>query len=211
LIYVHRLALAAGAAAINVANRILRTARETLTYVHRHALVASVAAILLLVVPAGIAITVGLGRNDGPPGADVTAQASNHSLDKPADSGQSSANESAQPTLPADDSAHTSQEPTAKLKSPTKLKVALSAAAPVETSSDQATLPKEKAHTKNSSKLIVVVMNIEEGRVSEAYVKDHHPGLEAYEATAIRLARQRRYSKDKMGTETTVVKVTSDQ
>jgi hypothetical protein len=213
LIYVHRLALAAGAAAINVANRILRTARETLTYVHRHALAAGVAAILLLLVPAGIAITVGLGRNDGPPGADVTAQASNHSLDKPADSAQSSANQSAQPTLPADDSAHTSQEPTAKLKSSTKkLKVASSAAAPAETSSDQPpTLPKEKAHTKNSSKLIVVVMNIEEGRVSEAYVKDHQPGLEAYEATAIRLARQRRYPKDKMGTETTVVKVTSDQ
>jgi hypothetical protein len=54
-------------------------------------------------------------------------------------------------------------------------------------------------------------MQIEDGRVSEAYVKDHHPGLEAYEATAIRLARQRRYSKDKKGTETTVVKVTSVQ
>ena len=207
------LGLAAGAAAISVTNSILRTAKETLTYVHRHALAASVAAILLLVVPAGIAITVGLGRNDGRPAADVTAQASNHAPQNPTGSGQSTANESAQPALPADDPARTSQEPIAKPKSPTqKLKAPSSAAAPAEPSSDQgSTLPKEKSRTKNSSQLIVVVMNIEKGRVSEAYVKDHHPGLEAYEATAIRLARQRRYSKEKTGTETTVVKVTGDQ
>ena len=79
-------------------------------------------------------------------------------------------------------------------------------------SSDQRSLlSNEQSLPKNPSKLIVVVVQIEGGRVVEAYVKDHHPGLEAYEATAIRIARQRRYSNDKIGTQTTVVKVTSDQ
>jgi hypothetical protein len=210
LTYVHRRAQAASAAAIINTNRMLAAAKETLTYVHRHALAASVAAVLLLVVPAVIAITVRLGRDDGRPGPAVFAQASNHAPASPADSGQSRANKSEKPT---DNSRHTAQEPTAKPKSPTpKLKMAPSSAAPANMSSDQKSLPpNEQSPPQNSSKLIVVVVQIEGGRVTEAYVKDHRPGLEAYEATAIRLARQRRYSNDKIGTQTTVVKVTSDQ
>jgi hypothetical protein len=210
LTYVHRRARAASAVAIINTNRMLAAAKETLTYVHRHALAASAAGILLLVVPAVIAITARLGRNDGRRGASVIAQPSNHSPANPADSGPGRASESEKPT---DNSRHTAQEPTAKPKSPTpKLKMAPSSAAPANMSSDQKSLPpNEQSPPQNSSKLIVVVVQIEGGRVVEAYVKDHHPGLEAYEATAIRLARQRRYSSDKIGTQTTVVKVTSDQ
>jgi hypothetical protein len=213
LTYVRGRARAASAVAIINTNRMLAAAKETLTYVHRHALAASAAGILLLVVPAVIAITVRLGRNDGRPGASVIAQPSNHTPANPADSGQSRTNESGKPTLPADNSGRTAQQPTAKLKSPTpKLKPASSSAAPANTNSDQKSLlPNEQSPPNNSSKLIVVVVQVEGGRVVEAYVKDHHPGLEAYEATAIRLARQRRYSNDKIGTQTTVVKVTSDQ
>ncbi len=210
LTYVRRHTPVASAVAIINTNRILATAKETLTYVHRHALAASAAGILVLVVPAVIAITVRLGRNDGRPGASVIAQPSNQSPANPTDSGQSRASESEKPT---DNSRHTAQEPTAKPKSPTpKLKMAPSSPAPANTSSDQRSLlSNEQSLPKNPSKLIVVVVQIEGGRVVEAYVKDHHPGLEAYEATAIRLARQRRYSNDKIGTQTTIVKVTSDQ
>ncbi len=211
LTYVRRHSLAASAAAISVANRVRLTAKETLTYVHKHALAATTAPILLLV-PAVIALTVSLSRDDRQPKPDLIAQASNHSPGDQADSGQSSANHTDKSKLLADNSGYTAEKPTVKLQSSVaKPKTASASAAPAEIGSDPgATRRDDRAPGKNSSKLIAVVVHIEEGRVSEAYV-DHHPGLEAYEATAIRLARQRRYSKDKTGTETTVVKVTGDQ
>jgi len=58
------------------------------------------------------------------------------------------------------------------------------------------------------SKTIMVVVRIEDGHVAEAWVKDSRAGLEAYEATAIRLVRQRRYSKEVTRTETVPVSVT---
>lgn len=54
---------------------------------------------------------------------------------------------------------------------------------------------------------IVVVVQIENGRVSQAYVPNHRPGMEAYEAAALRIARGFRYPADKAGTETVTIKV----
>jgi hypothetical protein len=51
------------------------------------------------------------------------------------------------------------------------------------------------------------VAKIENGRVTEASVTNHKTGLDAYEATAIRLAQQRRFPKDKTGTERIVLTV----
>ena len=48
---------------------------------------------------------------------------------------------------------------------------------------------------------IPVVVRIEEGRVVEAYAANPQPGQEAYESTAVRLARQRRFTSQS-GTET---------
>jgi hypothetical protein len=58
---------------------------------------------------------------------------------------------------------------------------------------------------------IPVVIRVEDGHVAEAYVSNHKPGMEAYESTAIRLARQRRYPKDQLGTQTIVFRVSSEQ
>jgi hypothetical protein len=194
-------------------SRLLLTAKGTLTYVHRHALAASAAVILLLVVPAVIAITVRLGRYDGRPETAVIAKTAAHPPGNPADSVRTSADQGNMSMSTGGHPGYTGEKPTAGLKSPVaKLKTSSSSPAPAENGSDQESTPRnDKDPPENSSKVIAVVMRIEDGRVSEAYVKEHHPGLEAYEATAIRLARQRRYSKDKAGTETIVVKVSGDQ
>ncbi|HKZ79336.1 MAG TPA: DUF4388 domain-containing protein [Pyrinomonadaceae bacterium] len=57
---------------------------------------------------------------------------------------------------------------------------------------------------------VPVVIRIENGFVAEAYIKNHQPGLEAFEATALRIARQRRYPKETKGVETIVVQVLTE-
>lgn len=191
--------------------RLLLTAKAMLTCFRRHALAASAAVILLLAVPAVIAITVRLGRNEGRPA--VITQPSTHSPSNPVDSVRSGSYQDNISTLPSDNRGYTAEKPTATLEPPVaKFKTTSStpAAAKNELAREGA-LQNNEALPNDTSKVIAVVMRIEEGRVSEAYVKEHHPGLEAYEATAIHLARQRRYPKDKAGTETIVVKVTGDQ
>jgi hypothetical protein len=196
-----------------VSDGVLLSAKETLTYVRRHALAASAAVILLLVVPGVIAITVRLGTDHRRPKTEVIAQPLTRSPGNPADSVRSNSKHGDISTLPADTLGYTAEKPTARLKSPVaKQETTSSSRGPAANGSDsESTLRNDEAPPKNSSKAIAVVMRIEGGRISEAYVKEHHPGLEAYEATAIRLARQRRYSKDKAGTETIVVKVSGDQ
>ncbi|MGI8734326.1 MAG: tetratricopeptide repeat protein [Pyrinomonadaceae bacterium] len=56
---------------------------------------------------------------------------------------------------------------------------------------------------------ITVVMEIENGRVKYASVPNRRPGLAAYEATAIRIARGRRYAANKNGQDSITVKVNS--
>ena len=67
------------------------------------------------------------------------------------------------------------------------------------------------APLERSFREIPVVIRVEDGHVAEAYVRNHQPGLEAFESTAIRLARQRRYPKDQLGTQTIVFRVSSQQ
>jgi len=47
---------------------------------------------------------------------------------------------------------------------------------------------------------VVLEVMIEQGRVTEARVKNRRKGFEALEASALRIVRQRRYSKDSTGT-----------
>ncbi|MBA2525748.1 MAG: tetratricopeptide repeat protein [Pyrinomonadaceae bacterium] len=54
---------------------------------------------------------------------------------------------------------------------------------------------------------ITVLVELKNGRVTYASVSNHRPGLEAYEASALRFARQRRFPIDKNGQESVVVKV----
>ena len=59
-----------------------------------------------------------------------------------------------------------------------------------------------------TAQAITVVMEVENGLVTFASVKNHRQGLEGYEASALRLARQRRYPSNKTGQEFVVVRVT---
>ena len=54
---------------------------------------------------------------------------------------------------------------------------------------------------------IKVVMQIENGRVLKASIANHRPGMDSYEAMALRIARQRRYAATVSGGETVTIKV----
>jgi hypothetical protein len=54
---------------------------------------------------------------------------------------------------------------------------------------------------------IAIQLTVHEGRVAEAQVANRQPGAEAFEATALHIARQRRYPPGTSRTETVVVKV----
>lgn len=54
---------------------------------------------------------------------------------------------------------------------------------------------------------IPVQLTIQDGRVAEAQVGNRQPGAEAFEATALHIARQRRYPPGTSRTETVVVRV----
>ena len=56
---------------------------------------------------------------------------------------------------------------------------------------------------------IRVVVSVEGGRVSQAFVEEHRPGMEAYEALALRIARGRRYAPTASGRETVAVNISS--
>jgi len=71
--------------------------------------------------------------------------------------------------------------------------------------------PAEAEPTKSSSQTIAVVVEINEGQVTEAYVKTPQHGMAAYEATALRLARQRRFPKGTNRRETINLQVTRER
>lgn len=54
---------------------------------------------------------------------------------------------------------------------------------------------------------IAVQLIVNEGRVAEAQVANRQPGAEAFEATALHIARQRRYPPGTSRTETVVVRI----
>jgi hypothetical protein len=54
---------------------------------------------------------------------------------------------------------------------------------------------------------IAVQLTIHDGRVAEAHVGNRQPGADAFEATALHIARQRRYPPGTSRTETVVVRV----
>ena len=54
---------------------------------------------------------------------------------------------------------------------------------------------------------IPVQLTIEDGRVAGAQIGNRQPGAEAFEATALHIARQRRYPPGTSHTETVVVRV----
>lgn len=58
---------------------------------------------------------------------------------------------------------------------------------------------------------VTVVMEIENGRVLRASIANPKPGMDSYEALALRIARQRRYSSQQNGRETVKIKVSPSE
>ena len=58
-----------------------------------------------------------------------------------------------------------------------------------------------------ASQSVRVVMQIENGRVLKASIANPKPGMDSYEALALRIARQRRYAATKSGGETVTITV----
>lgn len=59
----------------------------------------------------------------------------------------------------------------------------------------------------SNTQTVKVVLEVEGGRVTRASVAEHRPGMEAYEAAALRTARQRRYPAGVSGQDTVSVTV----
>lgn len=66
-------------------------------------------------------------------------------------------------------------------------------------------------HTEQKQQPITVVMQIENGRVLNASVSNHKPGMDGYEAMALRIARQRRYAASVNGGQTVTISVSPQQ
>jgi len=64
-----------------------------------------------------------------------------------------------------------------------------------------------KAEPAQPSQAIKVVMHIENGRVLKASIANPKPGMDSYEALALRIARQRRYPATTTGGETVTISV----
>jgi hypothetical protein len=71
--------------------------------------------------------------------------------------------------------------------------------------------PKKRTIEKTDPESIKVVMQIENGRVLKASVANRRPGMENYEALALRIARQRRYAPTVNGGETVTITVRPQQ
>lgn len=67
----------------------------------------------------------------------------------------------------------------------------------------------EAKHNNRDSQSITVVMEIENGRVKYASISNPRPGLAAYEATALRIARGRRFAAGTNGRESITVRIQS--
>lgn len=70
---------------------------------------------------------------------------------------------------------------------------------------------KKKTTDKTDSEPIKVVMQVENGRVLKASIANPKPGMESYEAMALRIARQRRFAPTVNGGETVTITVRPQQ
>ena len=75
---------------------------------------------------------------------------------------------------------------------------------PAASPSEQAV---ERDNADQKQQPIKVVMQIENGRVLKASVANSKPGMESYEALALRIARQRRYATNVSGGQTVTISV----
>jgi hypothetical protein len=67
--------------------------------------------------------------------------------------------------------------------------------------------PQQPRESTSKAEPVRVILKIENGRVAQASIANHKPGMDAVEALALRIARQRRYPGKGSGSESVVIRV----
>lgn len=67
----------------------------------------------------------------------------------------------------------------------------------------------QSERSQSNAQTVKVVVRIEGGRVTEAFVPEHRAGAEAYEALALKIARGRRYPEETSGEDIVAVRINS--
>ncbi len=211
-------------------SNLLTIPKQTFDYLPSKKLLRAAAAILVIAVPATVGLTLRLGKRGAATPVVVAASETTAPKDSspppvrnvedklssatPVETAVAVSKKIPPPVIERNTRAVTKVSPSDEPKIVEESNVAAEptqpSAAVVEDSKPRASVEQE-SKPESVSKTIVVMVRVEEGRVAEAWVKDSHRGLEAFEATAIRLARQRRYSKDTSRTEAVAVNVTVNQ
>lgn len=78
---------------------------------------------------------------------------------------------------------------------------------PDAASENSSSVNRQSSKANHSLGSIKVIMQIENGRVLKASIANHEPGMDGYEALALRIARQRRYPVNKTGAEAVTITV----
>ncbi len=99
------------------------------------------------------------------------------------------------------------QEKASAGKRETKNQADSSSAQGSETTSAVVNQPDQKADSVASPQSVNVIMQIENGRVLKAAIEGHKPGMDSYEALALRIAKQRRYPAKVSGQESIKISV----
>jgi hypothetical protein len=77
--------------------------------------------------------------------------------------------------------------------------------------SESAKRETQQTNANTQAQAVTVVMEIEGGRVLKASIANPKPGMDSYEALALRIARQRRYPAQQNGRETVKIKVSPSE
>jgi hypothetical protein len=96
---------------------------------------------------------------------------------------------------------------TAQVETPVRQTAPAAVVKPKRSSSERKDDKRPQPEPEQSSQPIKVVMQIENGRVLKASIANHKPGMDSYEALALRIARQRRYPPTQTGGETVTITV----
>jgi Domain of unknown function (DUF4388) len=96
---------------------------------------------------------------------------------------------------------------TAQVEIPARQTAPASVAKSKRSASERREEKRPQPEPEQSSQAIKVVMQIENGRVLKASIANPKPGMDSYEALALRIARQRRYPASQTGGETVTISV----
>jgi hypothetical protein len=208
-------------------SKYLDNARKVFSYLPRQKLLRTVAVILVVAVPAAVGLTVRFGKR-------MVTSHENPTFEQPTTAQESSPASVSSRTISGSSSvaaglteAATHQTPFPVKDKPDTPSPATDAESPkiiAESESSKVISEITKAtegagldpdsssgpetRLVPTTKTIVVEVQFEQGRVTGAWIKNPRKGLEAFEAAAIRVIRQRRYAKGSIGTESVSVDVT---